>query len=188
MLKKWLNTAIVFSLLAAFYVPAQASAPAGGALQELLTGTVIDGFDAIPSPEELTVPMPVRENTSRADWTSAPAPGKEFSPTVHDPVRVKVMMKLITDIHYGNQLQFSQDGAKFGNREKKLPIKPYGYYREYTLIIKNDSRTVKIGDTTYKVGPKLSYRGAERFIIGGGEEIYYTPDHYKTFILLSVVY
>jgi guanyl-specific ribonuclease Sa len=47
---------------------------------------------------------------------------------------------------------------------------------------------VVIGGVTYQVAPDLSARGSERVIIGGGEKIYYTPDHYAHFILLTVVY
>lgn len=190
MLKKWLKTAAILSLLAASFGTAAQAAPSaqGGALQELLSGTVIDGLDAIPSPEELTVPMPVQEKATGGGVDFAPAPGRDFTPTIYDAARIKAIMKLVTDIHYGNHLPYSQDGAKFKNKEGKLPAKEYGYYREYTLLTGSAPHTVKIGDKVYNVAPDLSARGSERLIIGGGEKIYYTPDHYKTFILLTVVY
>ena len=57
------------------------------------------------------------------------------------------------------------DGAVFDNREKLLPAKESGYYREYTV------RT-----------PNSQDRGARRLITGAGDELYYTEDHYRSFV------
>lgn len=58
------------------------------------------------------------------------------------------------------------DGAVFGNRERRLPRQSdRNYYHEYVL------RTKGIRG----VGP-------QRVILGKAGEIYYTPDHYDTFI------
>ena len=118
----------------------------------------------------------------------APAPGKGFSPVVYDDVRNGLMMKLVSDVYNGRKLPYSQDGATFQNKEGRLPAMPSGYYKEYTLITGDAPHTVKIGDTVYQVSPDLGARAAERIVIGGGEKIYYSPDHYKTFILLAVTY
>ena len=115
------------------------------------------------------------------------APGKEFTPTVYDQQRIEAMMKLLGDIYNNKPLPYDQDGTTFKNKEGKLPAQPAGYYKEYTLLTGNAPHTVKIGDKTYKVAPDLSARGSERVIIGGGENVYYTPDHYANFILLKVV-
>jgi ribonuclease T1 len=66
----------------------------------------------------------------------------------------------------GGPFPHPQDGGVFGNREKRLPAKPRGYYHEYTV------------DT-----PGLSHRGARRIITGGQppEMYYYTDDHYDSF-------
>ena len=56
-----------------------------------------------------------------------------------------------------------KDGSTFGNFEKRLPIAPRGYYREYTVPT-----------------PGSADRGARR-IIAGSNEYYYTGDHYRTF-------
>jgi ribonuclease T1 len=58
----------------------------------------------------------------------------------------------------------SQDGKAFGNREKLLPQRARGYYREYTV------RT-----------PGARDRGARRIVAGNGGEFYYTDDHYRSF-------
>ena len=66
----------------------------------------------------------------------------------------------------GGPFPHRQDGGIFGNREKHLPAKPHGYYREYTV------------DT-----PGLDHRGARRIITAGQppEMYYYTDDHYDSF-------
>ncbi|PIU19196.1 MAG: hypothetical protein COT18_08805 [Elusimicrobia bacterium CG08_land_8_20_14_0_20_59_10] len=119
---------------------------------------------------------------------AAPKPGKDFLPVVQDQARIKAIMKLISDIYNGVHLPYSQDGATFSNKEGGLPVQPKGFYKEYTLLTGNAPHTVTIGETTYQVAPDLSARGSERIIIGGGEKIYYTPDHYKTYIQFIVVY
>jgi ribonuclease T1 len=57
-----------------------------------------------------------------------------------------------------------QDGANFGNREKRLPQRANGYYREYTVKT-----------------PGAKDRGARRIVAGNGGEFYYTDDHYRSF-------
>ena len=59
-----------------------------------------------------------------------------------------------------------QDGSVFGNREGRLPSKPRGYYREYTVET-----------------PGLDHRGARRIVTGGQPPVvyYYTDDHYDSF-------
>ena len=59
-----------------------------------------------------------------------------------------------------------QDGTVFQNRERLLPDRPRGYYREYTV------RT-----------PGARDRGARRIVTGGDppEVWYYTEDHYRSF-------
>jgi ribonuclease T1 len=66
----------------------------------------------------------------------------------------------------GGPFPHRQDGAVFGNREKRLPRQPHGYYREYTV------RT-----------PGERDRGARRIVAGGDppREFWYTADHYRTF-------
>ena len=59
---------------------------------------------------------------------------------------------------------YAQDGTTFGNRERLLPARPQGYYREYTV------RT-----------PGSPDRGARRIVAGRGGELYYTDDHYESF-------
>jgi len=68
-------------------------------------------------------------------------------------------------IKSGEKFAHPKDGSSFGNREKILPPRKRGYYREYTV------RT-----------PGARDRGARRIIAGSGAgEYYYTDDHYNSF-------
>ncbi|OGS07488.1 MAG: hypothetical protein A2270_09490 [Elusimicrobia bacterium RIFOXYA12_FULL_51_18] len=115
------------------------------------------------------------------------APGRDLAPKVEDPLRVKAILKLVGDIYNSVHLPYAQDGATFKNKERKLPVQPIGFYKEYTLLTGGAPHTVVIDGQTYQVAPDLSARGSERCIIGGGTKLYYTPDHYAHFIELTVV-
>ena len=67
-------------------------------------------------------------------------------------------------IKAGGPFPYAKDGSIFGNREKRLPLKKRGYYREYTVKT-----------------PGIRHRGARRIVAGGEGEYYYTADHYETF-------
>ncbi|MFC3453153.1 ribonuclease domain-containing protein [Amycolatopsis speibonae] len=60
------------------------------------------------------------------------------------------------------------DDVTFQNREKVLPAKDSGYYREYTVKT-----------------PGSPDRGAKRLVTGTGKELYYTEDHYKSFVVVD---
>ena len=66
----------------------------------------------------------------------------------------------------GGPFPHRQDGTVFQNRERLLPNRPHGYYREFTV------RT-----------PGARNRGARRIVTGGdpAEVFYYTEDHYRSF-------
>jgi ribonuclease T1 len=67
-------------------------------------------------------------------------------------------------IRAGGPFPYSQDGKTFQNREKLLPPRERGYYREYTVKT-----------------PGARDRGARRIVSGKGGEFYYTADHYRSF-------
>jgi ribonuclease T1 len=82
------------------------------------------------------------------------------------PVQGQDMMKLI---YAGGPFKFDKDGVVFGNRERILPAKNRGFYREYTVKT-----------------PGERTRGARRIVCGGlqptaPEACYYTDDHYASF-------
>ena len=75
-------------------------------------------------------------------------------------------------IKAGGPLPYAKDGSVFSNREKMLPTRSRGYYREYTVKT-----------------PGARDRGARRIVAGAGAagdvrisgEYYYTEDHYNSF-------
>lgn len=67
-------------------------------------------------------------------------------------------------IERGGPFPYRRDGVVFGNRERRLPTKPHGHYREYTVPT-----------------PGARNRGARRIVAGAAAERYYTEDHYRTF-------
>jgi ribonuclease T1 len=68
----------------------------------------------------------------------------------------------------GGPFPYRKDGSEFSNREGRLPQQAPAYYREYTV------ETAGSPD-----------RGARRIVSGRAGEIYYTRDHYQTFIRLD---
>ncbi|HAH07673.1 MAG TPA: hypothetical protein DCM05_14315 [Elusimicrobia bacterium] len=115
-------------------------------------------------------------------------PGKDVEPKFSDPVRVDLLLKIIENVYYGRPLQFPKDGVVFKNKEGRLPPKDLGYYHEYTVLPPaGATRTITVGDQEFEISPPQGTRGAERLIIGGGEVAYYSPDHYKTFIQLTIL-
>ena len=99
-----------------------------------------------PYLEEVTV-----ENFGRA--VPAAAPGGELDLT-----------DTLVRIARGESFPHRNDGSTFGNRERRLPNQPRGYYKEY-------------------VHPTVGVRGPgpQRLVIGKGGDVWYTPDHYESF-------
>ena len=66
---------------------------------------------------------------------------------------------------------YRKDGSVFHNRERLLPHKASGYYREYTVPT-----------------PGARDRGARRIVSGGDPPVvyYYTDDHYRSFRQLQL--
>lgn len=77
-------------------------------------------------------------------------------------------VQIYTLIHQGGPFASEKDGVVFGNRERLLPAKKRGYYREYTVPT-----------------PGLKHRGVKRIVCGGEPRVpdvcYYTADHYASF-------
>jgi guanyl-specific ribonuclease Sa len=124
--------------------------------------------------------------------SQALVPGTGFSPAIDDQVRVGAIIDLLDRIANCKPLPYSHDGITNNNSEGGMPQAPAGFYKEYTLIVPGRKTgdgpvPVVIGGKTYMTGAMLSDRGPERIIVGGGKEIYYTMDHYKTFLHLTIV-
>lgn len=73
--------------------------------------------------------------------------------------------RTVESIRAGGPFPYRKDGATFGNREKLLPLRPSGYYREFTVPT-----------------PGEDGRGARRIVTGDDDRIlYYTDDHDQSF-------
>jgi ribonuclease T1 len=64
----------------------------------------------------------------------------------------------------GGPFRYAADGGTFENRERLLPVRPSGTYREYTVET-----------------PGSSDRGPRRIVMAATGEAFWTPDHYATF-------
>ena len=72
-------------------------------------------------------------------------------------------------VRTGGPFAYEKDGSVFANRERQLPAKARGFYREYTVGT-----------------PGARNRGARRIVCGGvpptqPEICFYTDDHYASF-------
>ncbi|MCX7171176.1 MAG: ribonuclease [Proteobacteria bacterium] len=67
-------------------------------------------------------------------------------------------------IEQGGPFPYRRDAVVFVNREQRLPLKPRGAYREYTVPT-----------------PGVNGRGARRIIAAQSGEFYYSDDHYRSF-------
>lgn len=198
-----LSSAIVLSGLSLVF--ADAPAKDGGAKLSLEAFAAVSGAGISAEP-----PVPVLKEVSLDEQpplleksgdpgkgnpctpSDAIAPGKDFSPKIEDAVRTAAIIQLLGKISVCKPLPYSQDGVTNNNLEGGMPQAPKGYYKEYTLIVPgrqtgDGAEPVVIGGKTYMTGAMLSKRGPERIIIGGGKFIYYTMDHYKTFVPLAIV-
>lgn len=70
-------------------------------------------------------------------------------------------------IESGGPYPYDRDGIVFQNRERLLPDEDRGYWSEYTVPT-----------------PGSEDRGARRLVAGEGGELYYTDDHYASFLLV----
>ena len=71
-------------------------------------------------------------------------------------------------IESGGTFPHRNDGSIFMNREELLPAQPDGYYREFVHPT-----------------PGVSGPGPQRIIQGQAGDLYYTPNHYETFVPLN---
>ncbi len=154
-------------------------APAAGV--ETPTGTVGGAPVAAVTPREVA-PDPTGTPVAPAGDTASPAQTPRPSPTANAPpaqpaaTRASTLPTIayadlppeahhtIRLIEQGGPFPFDRDGIIFQNRERRLPLHPQGYYREYTVIT-----------------PGVRTRGARRIVAGQGGEMYYTDDHYESF-------
>lgn len=106
-----------------------------------------------------SVATPAPQPTPRA---TKPIAGFDTTTPDQLPSQARHTLALIAQ---GGPFPYRQDGAVFQNRERVLPRQASGYYHEYTVET-----------------PGSDDRGARRIITGAAGEIFYTADHYATFV------
>ena len=98
-------------------------------------------------------------NATTTEATAGPRVEPIFSANLPPEARQTLAL-----IKAGGPFPYERDGIVFGNFEKRLPLHPRGYYREYTVKT-----------------PWRRDRGPRRIVAGQPGEYYYTDDHYRTF-------
>lgn len=99
-------------------------------------------------------------------------PALAFTPGVAPPTADEILVTQLPPqaqatlalIKRGGPFPYARDGIVFHNREGRLPARPRGYYREYTVPT-----------------PGLNHRGARRIVAGREGDYWYTEDHYRSF-------
>jgi ribonuclease T1 len=106
----------------------------------------------------------------RSDGSPRPVPKKwsRLEQLVPDRAERAELIATLDLIERGGPFPFKQDNTTFGNREGRLPAKPRGHYREFTVPT-----------------PGASNRGARRVVRGKTGETFYTRDHYRTFMRID---
>jgi len=97
-----------------------------------------------------------RAQTAATDFAQLP---HEERQAIYDTVAL---------IKAGGPFPYGKDGSVFSNREGRLPQQGPGYYHEYTVPT-----------------PDSPDRGARRIVSGRMGELYYTRDHYQTFLRID---
>ncbi|MDO9278400.1 MAG: ribonuclease domain-containing protein [Polaromonas sp.] len=98
---------------------------------------------------------------------------KSLVTTSHEPIALSQLppqgQAMMVLIYQGGPFKYDKDGTVFGNRERLLPARQRGYYREYTVQT-----------------PGERSRGARRIVCGGDrpatpDACFYTDDHYASY-------
>jgi ribonuclease T1 len=90
-------------------------------------------------------------------------------PTVPESRLPEEAQRVLSTVRAGGPFDYREDGATFGNREVLLPVRAYGYYREYTVPT-----------------PGETDRGPRRLVVGQRGDVYWTTDHYASFQQVDV--
>jgi len=111
-----------------------------------------------PAPDGAATDVAAHDTAGVPDAALQPFPAEERG----------AILATLALIDSGGPFLHAKDGSVFSNREGRLPQRTAGYYREYTVET-----------------PNSPDRGARRIVAGNGGEIYYTRDHYGSFLQLK---
>lgn len=119
-------------------------------------------------PEPAAAPAPAAKVARAPAEPATEAPRTRSKLDALDAAERVEVENTLALIERGGPFPYRKDGTVFGNRERRLPLQPQGYYREYTVVT-----------------PGAPNRGARRIVRGAGGETYYTRDHYETFLRID---
>jgi ribonuclease T1 len=108
------------------------------------------------------------ETTGPAAGQTADAEPKDDLDLRHVPhVERAAVREVAALMQKDGPFPYTKDGSTFLNLEKRLPQRQKGFWREYTVPTKGSHS-----------------RGARRIVAGKDESMYYTNDHYDSFVLI----
>ncbi|SDU95378.1 ribonuclease T1 [Microlunatus sagamiharensis] len=139
----------------------------GGGPEGTGPGSAEPGTSASPAPSSSAT-------SSRSATTRAPSAAATRDPETG--LRLVALSSLpreaqqtVALVERGGPFPYRQDGATFGNRERRLPSHPSGWYREYTVVT-----------------PGEDDRGPRRIVTGDDDrQVFYTGDHYGSFVRVA---
>ncbi len=115
------------------------------------------------------------DQVANGSATGCPAPSPTAPGAVESGLPVRSLCVLPPEagqvwrtISTGGRLAYPKDGTTFRNAERLLPRQRRDYYREYTVPT-----------------PGSRDRGARRLVTGQERELYYTADHYDSFVVVD---
>ncbi len=121
------------------------------------------GRSASQAPATAPASAPARAPASAAATAPATAPASGL-PTIAESALPRQARDTLALIRSGGPFPYRQDGGTFQNRERQLPRRATGYYREYTVET-----------------PGSPDRGPRRIIAGRDGDLFWTADHYDHF-------
>lgn len=96
--------------------------------------------------------------------STTPPQATDSSPAISDGQRHRIS-EVLERINSNSAHPFRQDGQVYMNKGPgHLPERPQNYYKEFT------------------VPSNAGRRGTERLVVGANGEVFFSPDHYATFI------
>lgn len=129
-----------------------------------IAGLLIGGCGSGDGEPSAAIPSTPGIGTPQEDTSAS-----EIAAKVPDADQRAEVARVLRLIASGQALPYEQDGSVFGNREGNLPGLPSNLlYREYTVPT-----------------PGSPDRGARRLVIGDDGSVYYTSDHYSSFVRLD---
>lgn len=88
---------------------------------------------------------------------------------IDDPIEVREIGVTLADINDGTPDRYRADREIYENHGSRLPVQPRGFWRAFTVVT-----------------PSERDRGPRRLVVGKNGEVWFTRDHYKSFVRLRV--